>query len=454
MTIVTARPNDDPPCSVRQLPPEFYQSFLSKAAKERRPSPIRGLYPLEAKPGVISFLAGKPNDAMFPFRSFSFTATCPSKPGELTTVSLNGSDLAQGLQYGATAGLPRLTDWFTGLQERSHGRGRGEGWRLSVGSGSQDLIWKAVQALVDEGDPVLIESPVYAGVIPMFKALHCEEHEVETDAQGVCSSSLRSILENWPVGKPKPRMFYTIPYGCNPTGMTATIERRRAVLSLAREHNFLILEDDPYFYLYFGKAERPPSYFKLELEQPEVGRVLRFDSLSKILSAGMRIGFVSGPKPILDVMDLHTATVNLQPSSLAQSIALALLEQWGYDDFYAHTKAVSEFYREKRDVFEKAMRTHLDGLAEWSTPEAGMFFWFKLLLNPDSDEEGDSKELIEKKAYEGGVLALPGAVFLPNGRKTTYVRAAFSLSTEEQVSEALERLRVVILQERGRVNIS
>lgn len=308
----------------------------------------------------------------------------------------------------------------------------------------------AVQSLVDEGDPVLIESPVYAGVIPMFKALHCEEHEVETDAQGVCSSSLRSILENWPVGKPKPRIFYTVPYGCNPTGMTATIERRREVLELAREYNLLILEDDPYFYLYFGKAERPPSYFKLELEQPEVGRVLRFDSLSKILSAGMRIGFVSGPKPILDVMDLHTATVNLQPSSLAQSIALALLEKWGYDEFYAHTKAVSEFYREKRDVFEKAMRAHLSGLAEWGTPEAGMFFWFKLLLNPDSDEEGDSKELIEKKAYEGGVLALPGAVFLPNGRKSAYVRAAFSLSTAEQVNEALERLRVVILKERGR----
>ncbi|KAG6330493.1 hypothetical protein ID866_8597 [Astraeus odoratus] len=433
--------------AIKRLPLDFYQSFLSKAARERKPSPIRGLYPLE-KPGVISFLAGKPNDAMFPFQSFSFTASCPSNPGELDTVFISGSDLTNGLQYAATAGLPRLIDWFIGLQARSHGRNSVEGWRLSVGNGSQDLIWKAIQALVDDGDPVLVESPVYAGVIPMFKSLHCEEHEVETDAYGVCSSSLRSILENWPSGKPKPKIFYTIPYGCNPTGMTATIERRRDVLQLAREHNFLILEDDPYFYLYFGKSERPASYFKLELEQPEVGRVVRFDSLSKILSAGMRIGFVSGPKPILDAMDLHTATVNLQPSSLTQAITLALLEKWGYDGFYTHTQAVSEFYREKRDVFEKAMRMHLDGLAEWSTPEAGMFFWFKLLLNTSSGEEGDSKDLIEKKAYEGGVLALPGTVFLPDGRKTAYVRAAFSLSTEEQVNEALRRLRLVILKER------
>ncbi|OJA20353.1 hypothetical protein AZE42_13928 [Rhizopogon vesiculosus] len=76
----------------------------------------------------------------------------------------------------------------------------------------------------------------------MLKTLHCEQIEVETDANGVCSHLLRDILENWPVGKPKPKIFYTVPYGCNPTGSTATLERRKEVLRLAREHNFLILE--------------------------------------------------------------------------------------------------------------------------------------------------------------------------------------------------------------------
>ena len=113
-------------------------------------------------------------------------------------------------------------------------------------------------------------------------------------------------------------------YGCNPTGMTATLQRRKEVLQLAREHNFIILEgafylfffrlklvnltvitDDPYFYLYYGQAPRYPSYFELELQEPEVGRVLRFDSLSKILSAGMRIGFASGPEPLLNAIDGH-----------------------------------------------------------------------------------------------------------------------------------------------------
>ena len=125
-----------------------------------------------------------------------------------------------------------------------------------------------------------------------------------------------------------------IKYGCNPTGMTATLQRRKEVLQLAREHNFIILEgtylflhpskllvvnltvitDDPYFYLYYGQAPRYPSYFALELQEPEVGRVLRFDSLSKILSAGMRIGFASGPEPLLNAIDGYVRYYTWPPS--------------------------------------------------------------------------------------------------------------------------------------------
>ncbi|KAF5359363.1 hypothetical protein D9756_003591 [Leucocoprinus leucothites] len=127
---------------------------------------------------------------------------------------------------------------------------------------------------------------------------------VATDAEGISASSLRSRLENWPAGKPRPKVLYTVPYGCNPTGMTATLERRVEVLKLAREFDFIILEDDPYFYLYYGTAPRVPSYFSLEKELlPETGRVLRFDSFSKVLSAGMRLGFASGPEPILSAIE-------------------------------------------------------------------------------------------------------------------------------------------------------
>ncbi|KIL62387.1 hypothetical protein M378DRAFT_187325 [Amanita muscaria Koide BX008] len=424
--------------ALNYLPASYYTRFLSDNAKERKPSPIRGLMPLEETPGLISLLAGKPNDSMFPFTSFSFTAKSPGDAAQEATLTIDGKDLAESLQYGPTDGIKGLLKWLYGLQERMHGRKGDDRWKISVGSGSQDLIYKAVAALVNPGDPVLLESPVYAGVIPMFQSLHCEQIEVETDANGICSSSLRAILEAWPEGKPKPRILYTVPYGCNPTGMTATLDRRREVLQLAREHEFIILEDDPYYYLYYGKAPRSPSYFALELHEREVGRVLRFDSMSKILSAGIRIGFASGPEPILAAMNRHTATANLQASSLTQMVAFKLLESWGFDGFLTHTETVGEFYRKKRDAFETAMKKHLTGLAEWNTPEAGMFFW--------GDNEGDSEAIIRTKAFEKGVLALPGTVFLPNGRKTGYVRAAFSLPEEEEVLEGLKRLREAILE--------
>jgi len=146
----------------------------------------------------------------------------------------------------------------------------------------------------------------------MFEALHCQMIEVETDVEGLNSQSLREVLDSWPSSKPKPKILYTVPYGSNPTGATTSLTRRKEVLDLARKHNVLILEDDPYYFMYFGASPRIPSYFMLEAQTGDrsVGRVLRFDSFSKILSAGIRTGFVTGPAPLLDAIDRHVCTFN------------------------------------------------------------------------------------------------------------------------------------------------
>ncbi|OJT07370.1 Kynurenine/alpha-aminoadipate aminotransferase, mitochondrial [Trametes pubescens] len=432
----------DSPLESRVLPREFYDLFLSESSKRRIEDPIRALLPLEDRPGLISLLAGKPNVDTFPITSMQFNLRDPVSSAESTIVLTEG-ELAKGLQYSSSAGIPDLLDWLVGLQEYNHGRKRGEGWGLCFGTGSSDLIYKAVNALLDPGDVALIEAPIYAGVFPVFHGTGCEMIEVRTDEHGTDAQGLREMLENWPAGKPKPKVLYTVPYGCNPTGMTSTLERRLQVLELAREHNFLILE---------GNAPRPPSYFTLEQDQPEVGRVVRFDSLSKVLSSGMRIGFISAPQCIIDAVILHTMTSNLQPPTLTQVIALRLLREWGYDGLRAHVERVAQFYHAKRDVFEGLMRKHLDGLAEWATPEAGMFFWFKLNLGDAA--QGDSEAVIRTKALEKGVLALPGTVFHPGGRKTAYVRASFSLLPEDQVEEALRRLREVILEARKEAGVT
>ncbi|KAI3596150.1 kynurenine alpha-aminoadipate aminotransferase [Moniliophthora roreri] len=409
---------------------------------------VRSLFPLEKTPGLISLLAGKPNSSTFPFTSLSFTARAPSSDPSLLGpsggpretdfhVQIEPNDLAMALQYTDTKGIPGLIKWIDGLQEKMHNRkATGEDWRVSVGAGSQDLIYKAIGSMVNRGDPVLAESPMYAGVIPMFTNLNCELYEVATDAEGISTESLRSILEQWPSGKPKPKVLYTVPLPL-PVERKSSSSQRNITSSYSKA-------DDPYFYLYFGTAPRVPSYFQLELEEPEVGRVLRFDSLSKILSAGLRIGFVSGPERLLNAIDAYTATSNLQTSSLTQVLALELLEKWGYEGFLTHTKGVSAFYGLKRDIFEQAMERHLKGLCEWVRPEAGLFFWFKLNVPNE-----DSESTIRTKALENGVLALPGTVFLPKGGKTAYVRAAFSLLSPEDVEEAVKRLAKTVQEVKG-----
>lgn len=217
---------------------------------------------------------------------------------------------------------------------------------------------------------------------------------VETDSQGISVKSLRKTLEEWPLNKRKPKILYTVPvrclrrhsytftetfllqYGGNPNGATAPLSRRIEVLQLARVHNLLILEDDPYYYLYYGSLPPPPSYFALEAEVDGLmGHVLRFDSFSKILSAGLRIGVVSGPEPLVRAIEAHTALSNLQVSSLTQVMTYTLLSSWGYEGFFKHCCNTSAHYRLKRDVFQKAMMKHLLGLADWVPPESGMFFW-------------------------------------------------------------------------------
>jgi tryptophan aminotransferase len=150
-------------CSRPSLPPSYYKRYISNAAKARKSSPIHDLLHLEFRPGMISLLTGKPNPGTFPFRTLSFTSQDPEDHTKTIDHSLDPSLLADGLQYGPTNGLPRFIKWVTSLQEREHGRsGAGEGWRVSVGTGSMDMINKAVVTMINPGDYVLIERPVYA----------------------------------------------------------------------------------------------------------------------------------------------------------------------------------------------------------------------------------------------------------------------------------------------------
>merc|ERR1711920_162139 len=269
----------------------------------------------------------------------------------------------------------------------------------------------------------------------------CNLVGIESDGFGIIPDSLRTTLENWSslhAGKSAPRVLYTIPTGGNPTGASMTEGRKREIYQIASEFDLIILEDDPYYYLQFEEPGRR-SMMSMDNE----GRVVRFDSFSKILSSGLRIGFVTGPEEIVKQINLHSQSANMHTSGASQALVIALLEKWGIIGWEKHVDDISAFYLRQRDLFLAAADKHLVGLAEWTIPEAGMFVWLKL------NGIDDSESLITEKAKDKKVLLVPGTVFMPNSEKSSYVRAAYSSATPEEMDEALRRFASLLREVRG-----
>ena len=403
--------------------------FCSRLALARKPSAIRELHPLLSIPGMISLGGGMPNPATFPITGLRVTL----RDGSEIDVPQEG--VVQSLQYGATSGLPPMTAWIRGLMARYH---KETDAAVCVTTGSQDGIVKALEMVLGPGSTLLVEDPTYSGTLAFTGPLQASTLGVESDAGGLVPAALDRTLDAWDADHPgceKPRCLYLIPNGQNPSGTSLDEPRRRAILDVARKHDLLILEDDPYYFLQFCPQDQVAKSF---LELDEDGRVLRFDSLSKILSSGMRIGWVSGPPELVERIQLHNQAAVICPSGLSQTVAAAILNEWGEQGWDAHVATVAAFYKRRRDLFLAAAERHLTGLAEWTSPEAGMFVWFRLV------GIDDSRALIQNEARDAKVLLVPGQAFSPSDSPGPFVRAAFSIVEEDQMDEAVSRLAQVL----------
>lgn len=408
----------------------------------RRPSPIRLLTELQQRspPTLISLAGGAPNPNTFPFHS----ASIQMKNGE--TILFDETMMKRALQYSGSSGIPELVSWMKVLQIRLHDpptaayspeRGQME---LCVTTGSQEGLCKVFEMLVNPGDNVLLDAPTYSGTLAAVQPLGCNIINVPNDQYGIIPEALRDILSRWdPADTQKPsssvpRVLYTIPNGGNPTGASMTAERKHKVYELAQNYDFLIIEDDPYYFLQFQKPWAP-SFLSMDVD----GRVIRTDSFSKILSSGLRIGFVTGPKPLVDRVVLHIQASTMHTSTFTQLMVSQLLQLWGPEGFLKHIDSVVEFYRAQRDAMLSSADRWLKDVAEWHAPAAGMFLWIKL------KGVKDTQKLIMEKALEKEVLLVPGGVFqIHSSEACPYVRAAFSLSTPQQIDEAFKRLSALI----------
>ncbi len=412
-------------------PVESYDMYLSVTSKSREPSALRELYPLLQLPGMLSLGNGQPNPQLFPFARLSVT----TRDGDLLEV--DGAEMDAAQQYADTLGIAPLRAFLEEFMADEHAPPVLEcGRDHIVTAGSQDALTKSIEMLCDRNDAVMIESPSYPGAIGPLRAAGVELVGVPVDEFGIVPEALDAAVLTCPQ---KPRVLYLIPHGQNPSGSTMPISRKREVYAVARRHSLLIIEDDPYYALQFSDdaADEPNrSFYSIDVD----GRVLRLDSFSKVLGSGMRLGWASGPSPLIEQLKLHQQTSTMQASTLSMTLAARLLQSWGLARYHEQMKTVNAFYRSRRDVMQNAAEKHLTGLATWKVPSAGMFFWFD--LSPSGVT--DSAPLILDKARDALVLLAPGSAFATTEGPSTFARAAFSIANDEVINEALRRFATVL----------
>lgn len=412
-----------------------YARFLTAVSAARRPSPIRILTELQQRspPSLISLAGGAPNPNTFPFLS----ASIKLKNGK--SVNFDETLMKRALQYSASNGIPELLSWMKNLQKSLHNPPNAQ-MDMCVTTGSQEGLCKVFEMLVNPGDNVLLDAPTYSGTLAALQPLGCNLINVSSDEYGMIPAALKEVLSRWSPSEAHspnssvPRVLYTIPNGGNPTGASMTEQRKRDVYELARQYDMLIIEDDPYYFLQFDKPWAP-TFLSMDVD----GRVIRTDSFSKILSSGLRLGFVTGPKPLVDRVVLHIQASTMHTSTFTQLMVSQLLHSWGEEGFLEHIDGVIEFYRKQKDAMISSAEKWLKDVAEWHAPSAGMFLWIKL------KGIADTQQLIREKALEKEVLLVPGGVFMINSSEPcAFVRAAFSLSSPEQIDEAFRRLSLLI----------
>lgn len=398
-------------------------NHLSRDARNLRPSAIRAFAKLINDPNVISFAGGVPSPDTFPAERAAAIAERVIR--ERRNVAL---------QYGPTAGLPRLREFVAGVC-----RGRGIDCTADdvlLTTGSQQALDLVARVLLDPGDVVLVELPTYIGGSASFYARSATLEGVAQDDGGIVVESLAEAAR-----RTKPKLLYTIPNFQNPSGRLMAQERRDEVLRVAAEHDFVVVEDDPYGELvYVDDADTTPMAARAEAR----AHTIYLGSFSKVLAPGLRCGWIVAPREILGPLEIAKQAADLCSGMLDQSIV---------DEFCAggelapQIERVRAYYRGKRATMLAALEEHFHGRAAWTRADGGLFAW--VTLHDDVDTAARVQE-----AVAGGVAFVPGAPFFVDGSGRNTMRLTFAKEPDERIRDGVARLARVFRATRSDVDVN
>jgi len=406
--------------SSRAQPAEWEPRYAARTERMRA-SEIRELLKVLERPGIISFAGGVPDPALFPVTQAR--AAYSEVLGDRATAS-------SGLQYSVSEGHLPLRRWIV-----RHMGTLGvpcEADNVIITSGSQQALEFLGRLLLSPGDTALVAAPTYLGALQAFSASEPRYDELRPE-QGNRTPSSYADAARGAGGDVK--FAYVVPSFANPTGETLSIAARERLLDLAAELDIPIVEDAAYAMLRF-EGEPPPSVLALEVRRRgsiECARSIYCGTFSKVLSPGLRVGWIVAPKPLIRRLVLVKQASDLNSSTVNQMVVHRVAEA----AFDTQAAGARVHYRRRRDAMLAALARHMPQGVNWTRPEGGMFIWVTL------PEGHDGADLLER-SLEAGVAFVPGAAFFFDGRGRNTLRLSFSLPSEEDIDRGIARLGELI----------
>lgn len=365
----------------------------------------------------ISFAAGLPDPSLF-----------PSKELREITEYLLAEKPHIALQYGMTKGYePLIIKIVDDLKHHSINCNR---TNIQVTTGSQQGISFVGMAFLDPGDVVITENPTYLGALAAFRPYEVILKGIDSEDDGMDIEALENTLK----GNPKTKLIYLVPNFSNPSGRTWSCKKREALIQLANKYDVAVIEDNPYGDIRFDGTPLP-TLKSLDIEE----RVIYLGSYSKILCAGLRVGFICGEQDLMDKIEIIKEGADLQTNQLAQMQVDEFLER---NDIDAHIGKVISAYKEKRDLMMECIEKYFPEEVKYIRPEGGMFLWLEL-------PEKINANLILDKALMQKVGFVPGGPFFPEGNNENTIRLNFSTSLKENIEPGIKILGNVLYEEIG-----
>ena len=381
-------------------------------------SAIRELFKLLSKPGIISFAGGFPDSALFDvdgIRAASQQAL-QDAPGA-------------ALQYGATEGYQPLREQLAAFMA-SKGASDVAPENLIVTTGSQQALDLLGKTLISPGDKVIVEGPTFLATIQCFRLYGAELISAPIDGEGVDTEALEKLI-----AEHRPKFVYLIPTFGNPSGALLGLARRKKVLELAVKYQTLVVEDDPYGDLYFGDAPPPPSLLALSSQVPGSRDLLvHCGSLSKVLSPGLRVGWMVAPAALLANATMCKQFSDAHTSTFAQATAAYYLQSGRMPATLARVRAV---YAERAQAMGDALRKQLGDAIEFVQPQGGLFFWARLTGAGGKVQDGNA---FAKRAIGQGVAFVPGTPFYCAQPDHATFRLSFATADVQKIREGVARM--------------